>query len=447
MTDQTSANAGPLVRDCRRCGMRTANDLCTWCAEEEAEAGRQRAELPPSLTAPSFTAGSQTPQDARTSAKSAEDWRSDRRLPGSHRRRRAATEPATRQTVDAAPGSDRRAFLARPRRWVAPAALTVGMLAVLALANRSGPADPQVVDQARKPPPTVLTFPSILAVAPTVPPSPSPASPLSGTGSPPSSFEMPEPASAEPHRAVTVTQPGNQQGTVGTAYSLRLLTNNAASGATYTFRASGLPAGLTLDPGTGVISGTATAAGTFTVRVTVTDETGALGAVLFTWSVAPQPTCQNPGQLIVDPGFESQSSAWDASDNVIVKYTGVSPHSGSWYGWFGGLGSAHTDTVSQQITLPSGCGRYSLSFWMDVDTEEQGTTARDTMRVEILDSGGSVLSTLVQYSNVDDSNGYRLKTLDLSRFSGQSVQIKLTCVEDSSRMTSFLVDDVHLDVS
>ncbi len=427
--------------------MRTANDLCAWCAEEEpdAEAEPRRAELPPSLTPPSSAAASQAPN--YTSMTAAGGWRSDPRLPRSHRRRRVATDPAAGQTVDLAAPPRGPAIRARPRHWITAAAVTAGALVAVGLATSSGPPDPQVFDHARKPP-AVLTIPTILAVAPSVP-SPSP---LSDTGSPsptspPSSSQAPAAISAAPQRSVTVTQPGNQQGTVGTADSLQLKATDSGSGATLTYRATGLPPGLTLDAGTGVISGTATTAGTFTVRVTATDDTGASGTVLFTWSVAPEPpTCQDPGQLIVDPGFESQSSAWNATDNVIVEYTSVSPHSGSWYAWFGGLGEAHTDTVSQQVSLPSGCSTYSLSFWMDVDTTEQGTTVRDTMRVQILDSGGSVMSTLVEYSNVDDSSGYQRKTFDLSGFAGQSVQIKFKCVEDSSRFTSFLVDDIQLDV-
>jgi hypothetical protein len=83
---------------------------------------------------------------------------------------------------------------------------------------------------------------------------------------------------------VTVTSPGTQNGTVGTAIAPLTLT---ASGGTapYTWTASGLPSGLSLSPD-GVLSGTPEAAGTSTVTVTATDSTGASASASFSFQVA-----------------------------------------------------------------------------------------------------------------------------------------------------------------
>ena len=86
---------------------------------------------------------------------------------------------------------------------------------------------------------------------------------------------------------VTVTNPGSQTGTVGTAASLQLHATDSASGQTLTYTASGLPAGLTINAGTGLISGTPSASGTFPVTVTATDGTGSSGSTTFTWTVNP----------------------------------------------------------------------------------------------------------------------------------------------------------------
>ncbi|MFC3896616.1 S8 family serine peptidase [Lentzea rhizosphaerae] len=82
----------------------------------------------------------------------------------------------------------------------------------------------------------------------------------------------------------SVTNPGNQTSTVGTAVSLQL----AASGGTspYTWSVSGLPAGLSASA-SGAISGTPTTAGTSTVTATVTDSAGKTGSATFTWTVNP----------------------------------------------------------------------------------------------------------------------------------------------------------------
>ena len=85
---------------------------------------------------------------------------------------------------------------------------------------------------------------------------------------------------------VTVTSPGNQTGTVGTAASVQVHASDSASGQTLTYSATGLPAGLSIAPGTGLISGTPTTAGTSSVTVTATDGTGASGSAMFSWAIS-----------------------------------------------------------------------------------------------------------------------------------------------------------------
>jgi hypothetical protein len=85
---------------------------------------------------------------------------------------------------------------------------------------------------------------------------------------------------------VTVTSPGNQSGTVGTAASLQVHASDSASGQTLSYSASGLPAGLSINAANGLISGTPTAAGTSTVTVTAQDGTGASGSATFTWAIS-----------------------------------------------------------------------------------------------------------------------------------------------------------------
>ena len=84
---------------------------------------------------------------------------------------------------------------------------------------------------------------------------------------------------------VTVTNPGNQSGTVGTAVSLQVHASDSAAGQALTYSATGLPAGLSIGSSTGLISGTPTANGSSSVTVTATDGTGATGTAAFTWTI------------------------------------------------------------------------------------------------------------------------------------------------------------------
>jgi O-glycosyl hydrolase len=88
-----------------------------------------------------------------------------------------------------------------------------------------------------------------------------------------------------PGNTVTVTNPGSQTGTVGTAASLQIQASDSTAGQTLAYSAAGLPAGLSISPSTGLISGTPTAAGTSSVTVSATDGTGASGSASFNWTV------------------------------------------------------------------------------------------------------------------------------------------------------------------
>jgi Carbohydrate binding module (family 6)/F5/8 type C domain/Ricin-type beta-trefoil lectin domain/Putative Ig domain len=84
---------------------------------------------------------------------------------------------------------------------------------------------------------------------------------------------------------VTVTGPGNQTSTVGSAANLQIHATDSAAGQTLTYSASGLPAGLSINASSGLITGTANTAGTSSVTVTAKDSTGASGSTTFTWTV------------------------------------------------------------------------------------------------------------------------------------------------------------------
>jgi hypothetical protein len=248
--------------------------------------------------------------------------------------------------------------------------------------------------------------------------------------------------------SVSVTNPGDQTGTVGTAASVQVLASDTAGG-TLAYSASGLPAGLSINKTNGLISGTPTTAGTSTVTVTATDSTGPSGSATFHWTVNPAGGggCTT-AQLLGNPGFETGSaSPWATSSGVVSNSSSEPPHSGSYDAWLDGYGSAHTDTLSQPVTLPSGCTNYSLSYWLHVDTAEPTTTAYDTLTVQVLNGSGSVLATAASYSNKDAASGYVQHSADLSAYAGQTITVKFTGAEDSVKQTSFVLDDIALNIS
>ena len=153
-----------------------------------------------------------------------------------------------------------------------------------------------------------------------------------------------------------------------------------------------------------------------------------------------------PTELIVNGGFESTAS-WTASTGVICATgcTGESAHGGSGFAWLDGYGAATTDTVSQNVTIPSTATSATFSFWLHVDTAETTTTTKyDTLTVQLQNSSGTVLTTLAMYSNLDHNTGYAQKSFDVSAYKGQTVKVYFKGVEDASYQTSFVLDDVSL---
>jgi len=222
--------------------------------------------------------------------------------------------------------------------------------------------------------------------------------------------------------------------------------------------ASGLPAGVTAAfspasiaaPGSGTSTVTFTASSTATLGTATVTITGVGGTTTHTTTVALTVTSGGIIQLLGNPGFENGSSApapWTVTAGVVDNSTGEAAHSGSWKAWLNGYGTTHTDSILQTVTIPSTATTATLAFWLHIDTAETTTTtAFDTLKVQIRNTAGTVLSTLVTYSNLNKNTGFLQRSFDVTSFKGQTIQVFLVGTEDSSLQTSFVVDDFTLNV-
>jgi len=154
-----------------------------------------------------------------------------------------------------------------------------------------------------------------------------------------------------------------------------------------------------------------------------------------TCGTTPPPT----GNLLLNPGFESGAVSWTGSAGPITADAGRPAHAGTWKMWCGGNGVATTETQSQTVTIPSGAAAPALSYWIRTDTAESGTTAYDTMKVQVV--SGATTTTLVTYSNVGTNATYAQKSFSLAAYKGLTITVKFLMVEDSTLQTSFVVDD------
>ena len=246
---------------------------------------------------------------------------------------------------------------------------------------------------------------------------------------------------------VTVTNPGNQTGTVGTAVSLQISASDSASGQTLTYSATGLPAGLSINASTGLITGTPTTAGSNNVTVTAKDTTGATGSASFTWTINPATSGCTAQQLLGNPGFETGSiSPWTSTSGVLADTgEGVPAQAGSWLAWLDGYGAAHTDTVAQTVTIPANCKNATFTYWVEVNSTT--TNTNNKLVLEVLNSSGTVLQTVPVVTAANNGSHYVQFTTNLGSYIGQKITLKFIGTEVSGGNTSFFEDSNALNVS
>jgi hypothetical protein len=88
-----------------------------------------------------------------------------------------------------------------------------------------------------------------------------------------------------PMGSVSITNPGDQTGVVGTPTSLQISASDT-EGSPVVYEAT-LPPGLTIDHHTGLISGTPGISGSFTPTIMVLGATGLDATARFTWTISP----------------------------------------------------------------------------------------------------------------------------------------------------------------
>jgi kumamolisin len=167
--------------------------------------------------------------------------------------------------------------------------------------------------------------------------------------------------------------------------------------------------------------------------------------------ISPEELTTGPfTQLLGNSGFENGSASpapWVPTAGVIDSSNGEAAHSGIWKAWMDGYGTVHTDTLYQQVTIPPTATIATLSFFLHIDTAETTkTTPFDTLSVQIRNTSDMLLATLATYSNLNAAAGYAQKSFNLLAYRGQTIRIYFVAIEDSTRQTSFVIDDVTVNV-
>lgn len=92
----------------------------------------------------------------------------------------------------------------------------------------------------------------------------------------------------QPNQPPVISNPGNRTNSIGDDPNITI-TASDGDGDELVFNATDLPPGASINSATGLISGTLTAAGNFSVNVTVSDENGGTDNTTFNWTVTTLP--------------------------------------------------------------------------------------------------------------------------------------------------------------
>ncbi|MEQ3662026.1 MAG: choice-of-anchor D domain-containing protein, partial [Flavobacterium sp.] len=195
----------------------------------------------------------------------------------------------------------------------------------------------------------------------------------------------------------SLTASGNQ----GLPFSYTIIATNTPT----SYNATGLPAGLTINTSTGVISGTPSVMGSFNVTITATNAAGSDNQVLvITLSAGP---CLNQSTFTATPAGWSATSVTYASNEAV-------------------FGSNSGELATIAISNPA-----SLTF----DLRRTGNTSLKDLLIEIsTTTQGGAYTTIATYNHGNiTSGGTTMCTVDLSSYTAFSnVYIKFRKVSSTT---------------
>ena len=209
-----------------------------------------------------------------------------------------------------------------------------------------------------------------------------------------------------PGTAPTITSPTSTAFTVGTAGTFTVTaTGNPVPGLSVT---GALPAGVTFNTTTSVLSGTPAAgtAGTWPLRFTATNGTAPNATQDFTLTVN-DPTLTNH---LTNPGFELASGGWSTNAS-FTRSTAVAPHEGTFEGRFSGTANTNV-TITQTVTGLSAGATYLFSGWANIPVQNDATFSLK-FQVRWLDASNTTINTTLIKNYTATTTGWNQATKNL----------------------------------
>ena len=174
--------------------------------------------------------------------------------------------------------------------------------------------------------------------------------------------------------------------------------------------------------------------------------------LLFSTNVFTQP----PSERVLNRGFEEgqnqDAPPWILAglnnERPLVLTDNMAAHTGKRFLSLGNKANV-VESASQIINIPATLKKaVKFSFWLAISTTEpkNNKQSQDLLAVTVNDMQGNMIALLEVYGDKDRKRfpRYRQQEFNLSKFIGQTIEIKFTAANTGLFLTTFKVDDVSL---
>ena len=162
---------------------------------------------------------------------------------------------------------------------------------------------------------------------------------------------------------------------------------------------------------------------------------------------SPTPTPGSGSDLITNGGFEGSLSGWTLGGAKLPIDSTAEARTGTHALRAGATTSTEPSGDSwayQTVTIPQSASSATLTFYYFMKSAD--TTPHDYQEAQIRDANGNMLESLFHVD--DNSASWTQKSVDLSTYRGQTIQIWFNCHGDGGTTpTTLWVDDVSLVVN
>lgn len=179
---------------------------------------------------------------------------------------------------------------------------------------------------------------------------------------------------------------------------------------------------------------------------------------------AQQPTVPNPStgsgtpdqiptgcvDVVVNGGFESETSWKQATKGNTGLITNDLPHSGQQSAWLGGQDQESTQAIYQDMKIPANATSVTLRYYRLIHAETSGLlgalASPAQFGVVIGNISGDIIGSVEELTSEDGDDEWHKADFDVTELAGKTIRLGFTSENPRRNISSFFVDDVAMIV-